>query len=97
MAVIGASRRPNTIGNFVFRNLIQQDFKGVVYPVNPNADAIGAVKAYPSILDIPGDVDLAIVSVPAETVQEVVEESARKGVKGLSSFRRVSRILARTA
>ncbi len=83
VAVIGASRRPNTIGNFVFRNLIQQDFRGVVYPVNPNADAIGAVKAYPSILDIPGDVDLAIVSVPAETVQEVVEESARKGVKGI--------------
>jgi acetate---CoA ligase (ADP-forming) len=83
VAVIGASRRPNTIGNFVFRNLIQQDFRGVVYPVNPNADAIGAVKAYPSILDIPGDVDLAIVSVPAETVQEVVEESARKGAKGI--------------
>ena len=83
VAVIGASRRPNTIGNFVFRNLIQQDFKGVVYPVNPNADSIAAVKAYPSVLDIPGDVDLAIISVPAETVQEVVEESARKGAKGV--------------
>jgi acetate---CoA ligase (ADP-forming) len=83
VAVIGASRRPNTIGNFVFRNLIQQDFKGVVYPVNPNAEVIAAVKAYPSILDIPGDVDLAIISVPAETVQKVVEESARKGVKGV--------------
>ena len=83
VAVIGASRRPNTIGNFVFRNLIQQDFKGVVYPVNPNADVIAAVKAYPSILDIPGDIDLAIISVPAETVQEVVEQSARKGAKGV--------------
>jgi acetate---CoA ligase (ADP-forming) len=83
VAVIGASRRPNTIGNFVFRNLIQQDFKGVVYPVNPNTGVIAAVKAYPTILDIPGDVDLAIVSVPAEKVQQVVEESARKGVKGI--------------
>lgn len=83
VAVIGASRRPNTIGNFVFRDLIQQDFKGVVYPVNPNATAIAAIKAYPSILDIPGDVDLAIVCVPAETVQQVVEEAARKGVKGV--------------
>ena len=45
VAVIGASRRPNTIGNFVFRNLIQQDFKGVVYPVNPNAEVIAAIKA----------------------------------------------------
>ncbi|MCX6001638.1 MAG: GNAT family N-acetyltransferase [Chloroflexi bacterium] len=83
VAVIGASRRPNTIGNFVFRNLIQQDFKGVVYPVNPNAEVIAAVKAYPSILDIPGDIDLAIISIPADKVQQVVEECAHKGVRGV--------------
>lgn len=83
VAVIGASRRPNTIGNFVFRNLIQQDFKGVVYPVNPNAEVIAAVKAYPSILDIPGDIDLAIISIPAAGVQQVVEECAHKGVRGV--------------
>jgi len=83
VAVIGASRRPSTIGNFVFRNLIQQNFNGVVYPVNPNAEVIAAVKAYPSILDIPGDIDLAIIAVPAEKVQAVAEECARKGVKGI--------------
>jgi acetyltransferase len=83
VAVIGASRRPNTIGNFVFRNLIQQDFKGVVYPVNPNAEVIAAIKAYPSILDIPGDIDLAIISIPADRVQQVVEECAHKGVRGV--------------
>jgi acetyl coenzyme A synthetase (ADP forming)-like protein len=83
VAVIGASRTPHTIGNFVFRNLIQQDFRGVVYPVNPNAEAIAAIRAYPTIQHVPGDVDLAIIIVPAEKVQEVVEECARKGVKGL--------------
>jgi acetyltransferase len=83
VAVIGASRRPNTIGNFVFRNLIQQDFKGVVYPVNPNAEVVAAIKAYPSILDIPGDIDLAIIVVPADKVQQVVEESAHKGARGV--------------
>jgi acetyl coenzyme A synthetase (ADP forming)-like protein len=83
VAVIGASRRPNTIGNFVFRNLIQQDFKGVVYPVNPNAEVIAAIKAYPSIQDIPGDIDLAIIAIPADKVQQVVEESAHKGVRGI--------------
>jgi len=83
VAVIGASRRPNTIGNFVFRNLIQQDFKGVVYPVNPNAEVIAAIKAYPSILDIPGDIDLAIIAIPADKVQQVVEESAHKGARGV--------------
>jgi len=83
VAVIGASRRPNTIGNFVFRNLIQQDFKGVVYPVNPNAEVVAAIKAYPSILDIPGDIDLAIIAIPADKVQQVVEESAHKGARGV--------------
>ncbi|MCX6005418.1 MAG: GNAT family N-acetyltransferase [Chloroflexi bacterium] len=83
VAVIGASRRPNTIGNFVFRNLIQQDFKGVIYPVNPNAESIAAIKAYASILDIPGDVDLAIIITPVDTVQHIIEECARKGVKGV--------------
>ncbi|MCX5993658.1 MAG: GNAT family N-acetyltransferase, partial [Chloroflexi bacterium] len=83
VAVIGASRKPNTIGNFVFRNLIQQDFKGVVYPVNPNAEVIAAIKAYPSILDIPGDIDLAIIAIPADKVQQVVEESAHKGARGI--------------
>ena len=83
VAVIGASRRPSTIGNFVFRNLIKQDFRGVVYPVNPNAEVIAAIKAYPSVLDIPGDVDLAIIVVPPDHVQQVVEECARKGVRGV--------------
>jgi len=83
VAVIGASRTLHTIGNFVFRNLIQQDFNGVVYPVNPNAEAIAAIRAYPSINEIPGDVDLAIIIVPAEKVQQVVEECAHKGVKGV--------------
>jgi len=86
VAVIGASRRPNTIGNFVFRNLIQQDFKGVVYPVNPNAEVIAAIKAYPSVLDIPGDIDLATIIVPAEKVQQIVEECAHKGAKGVVVF-----------
>jgi acetate---CoA ligase (ADP-forming) len=83
VAVIGASRTPHTIGNFVFRNLIQQDFRGIVYPVNPNAEAIAAIKAYPTIREISGDVDLAIIIVPAEKVQQVVEDCARKGVKGV--------------
>lgn len=83
VAVIGASRRRNTIGNFVFRNLIQQDFKGVVYPVNPFADVIAAVKAYPTVQAVPGDVDLAIIAVPKDHVQQVAEECVRKGLKGM--------------
>ncbi|MBI4187387.1 MAG: acetate--CoA ligase family protein [Chloroflexi bacterium] len=83
IAVIGASRRPGTIGHMLFRSLLLHGFKGVVYPVNPGAEVIASVKAYPSVLDVPGDVDLAIVIVPAETVQHVVEECGQKGVRGV--------------
>ena len=83
IAVIGASRRQGTIGNELFRNILHQGFNGVVYPVNPNAEVVASVKAYPSVLNIPGEVDLGIVIVPAETVQRVVEECGQKGVHGV--------------
>jgi acetyl coenzyme A synthetase (ADP forming)-like protein len=83
VAVIGASRQRGTIGAEIFHNILRHGFTGVVYPVNPRADVVGAVRAYPSILDVPDDVDLAIVAVPAQHVLEVAEECARKGVRGL--------------
>ena len=83
IAVIGASRREGTIGNKLFRNLLYQGFNGVLYPVNPSAEVVASVKAYPSVLDIPGEVDLAVVIVPAKTVEQVVEQCGRKGVQGI--------------
>jgi acetyl coenzyme A synthetase (ADP forming)-like protein len=80
IAVIGASRRQATIGNKLFHNLLKQEFKGVVYPVNPNAEAVASVKTAPSILDIPGGVDLAIVIIPADEVNQVIEQCGQKGV-----------------
>jgi acetyl coenzyme A synthetase (ADP forming)-like protein len=64
-------------------NLIMADFHGKLFPVNPKADYIHSIKAYPSILDIPDPVDLAIIVVPADVVEKVVDECGRKGVKGL--------------
>jgi len=83
VAVIGASRKPGSVGNLLFECLIQNPFSGVVYPVNPNADSVRAVKAYPSVLDIPGDVDLAIIVVPAQLVVNVVWECGCKGVRSV--------------
>lgn len=83
VAVIGAGRKQGTIGNKIFRNLLQAEFAGVAYPVNPNAGVVAAVKAYPTILDIPGEVDLAVVVVPAALVQDVVEQCGKKKVKGV--------------
>lgn len=80
IAVIGASRQPGALGHLIFQYIMQNGFSGVVYPVNPNADVVMSVKAYPSVLDIPGDVDLAIIVVPAKLVAKVTDECGRKGV-----------------
>ncbi|MDD6792119.1 MAG: GNAT family N-acetyltransferase, partial [Thermobifida fusca] len=83
VAVIGASRTAHTIGQTALRNLLNGDFRGPVFPVHPEATAVAGVKAYPSVLDIPDPVDLAIVAVRADMVADVVDQCARKGVHGL--------------
>jgi acetyl coenzyme A synthetase (ADP forming)-like protein len=83
IAVIGASRRPRTIGHEVLRNLLRGGFNGPTYPVNPNARAVAGVRAYPTITDVPDAVDLAVVTVPATEVPEAVHQCAAKGVRGL--------------
>lgn len=83
VAVIGASRAAHTIGQSALRNLLNAEFQGPVYPVHPEAKAVVGVRAYPSVLDIPDEVDLAVVAVRAEAVAGVVEQCAEKGVHGL--------------
>lgn len=83
VAVIGASHRPAALGYRVFTSLLYQGFSGTVFPVNSRAESVASVKAYPSILDVPDRVDLAVIVVPAESVQEVVEQCGRKGVRGI--------------
>jgi acyl-CoA synthetase (NDP forming)/RimJ/RimL family protein N-acetyltransferase len=83
VAVVGASRRQDTIGRALVRNLVIGNFTGRVYAVNPSSDAVSGMPAYPSVNDIPGDVDVAVVAVPAEAVQDVVLDCAAKGVHGL--------------
>ncbi len=83
VAVIGASRQAGTIGNEILRNLLRCGFQGVVYPVNPHAHAVHAVRASPSVLDLPEPVDLAVVAVPAARVIEVARQCAQAGVKAM--------------
>ena len=83
IAVIGASRRPDTIGYEILDNLVKAGFHGPLYPVNPQADSIHSIKAYPSVGAIPDPVDLAIIVVPKQLVLTVAEECGKKGVKGL--------------
>ena len=83
VAVIGASRDPETIGGRLFSNLVAGNFSGPVYPVNPKSPVVRSVAAYPSILDVPGNVDLAFIVVPARFVLATVEQCIEKGVKAL--------------
>jgi len=83
VAIIGASRRQETIGQVLVRNLVTADFTGRVYVVNPSARAVSGMPAYKSVQDIQDDVDVAIVAVPADAVTDVVLDCAAKGVHGL--------------
>jgi acetyl coenzyme A synthetase (ADP forming)-like protein len=83
VAVIGASRRRGAVGGELLRNLLEAGFEGAVYAVNPSADNVQGLPAYRSVLDVEGDVELAVVVVAAEGVVEVARECARKGVRAL--------------
>ena len=83
IAVIGASRKPATIGYQILENLVRHGFAGAVYPVNPTADAVHSIRAYPSVEAIADEVDLAVIVVPKQHVCGAAEACGRKGVKGL--------------
>ena len=80
MAVIGVSTNPAKIGSRVIANVLAGGYQGDVYPINPKATEIQGLRAYPTVDAIDGAVDLAIVSVPAPAVLDVVESCGRKGV-----------------
>lgn len=82
VAIIGASSTPGKIGHTVVKNLIESKYAGKIYPVNPKADDILGIKCYPTVTDIPGEVDAAIMTLPAKFVLESVKECGEKGVKG---------------
>jgi acyl-CoA synthetase (NDP forming)/RimJ/RimL family protein N-acetyltransferase len=83
VAVIGASRRPGSIGMTLVRNLVLGGYTGRVYAVNLAAEPVSGLPAFASVNDIPEPVDLAIVAVPAEHVEDIVLDCAAKGVHGL--------------
>ena len=83
IAVVGVSRRERAIGHQVMRHILDAGFAGEVYPVNPEGGTLLGTQAYPSVSDLPGPVDLAVVAVPAAAVPGVVEECAAKGVHGV--------------
>ena len=81
VAIIGASNNPLSIGHIVIQNLLDHDFKGPIYPINPKSKFIKSFKAYPSISDVPDDIDLVNISIKNSLVPSVIEECGKKGVK----------------
>jgi len=82
VAVIGASGEAGKIGNSVMKNLINGGYKGEIYPINPKADEILGYKAYKSVKDIPGIVDVAIFAIPAQFVAAALTECGEKKIPG---------------
>ncbi|GAA1942675.1 bifunctional acetate--CoA ligase family protein/GNAT family N-acetyltransferase [Nocardioides marmoribigeumensis] len=83
VAVIGASRREDTVGRMLVRNIVLGDFQGRVYVVNPAAGSVAGMPAYASVTDIPDEVEIAVIAVPADAVPDVILDCAHKGVRGV--------------
>ncbi|HEY4662572.1 MAG TPA: acetate--CoA ligase family protein [Candidatus Humimicrobiaceae bacterium] len=81
VAVIGAAREEEKVGHVIFENIISSGFKGKLFAINPHADEIHCIQCYPSILNVPVKVDLAIIVIPMQYVLQALEECSRKKVK----------------
>jgi 4-hydroxybutyryl-CoA synthetase (ADP-forming) len=81
IAVVGASERPGTIGKAIISNILN-GYKGEVYPITPSHESVFGKKAYKSVLDVPNNIDLAVVVTPSKIVPAVIEECGKKGIKG---------------
>lgn len=83
IAVIGASREPNTIGRAILDNLIRDGYRGAIYPINPHARQLAGRRCYPSVTEVGAPIDLAVIAVPAPLVERVLRECAAAGVRGV--------------
>ncbi len=83
VAVVGASNRPNTVGNALVKNLKECGFRGALYPIHPREDRIEGLPVYRKVSEAPGPVDLAVIAVPAAAVEEVVTDCARAHVRAV--------------
>ena len=85
IAMVGASRQRRP-GGVALAYLLRAGYKGKIFPVNPNEKEIMGLTAYPSVKDIPGSVDYAIIMVPAAIVPGIIDDCAAKGVKAVQIF-----------
>jgi len=80
IAVIGATERPDTWGNWIVRRLLEEGIPEAVYPINSKSKTILGIKAYPNVSSVPGEVDMAIIAIPAAQVFDSIRDCVTKGV-----------------
>ncbi|MEM5812094.1 MAG: CoA-binding protein [Candidatus Aenigmatarchaeota archaeon] len=80
VAIIGASRDPKKIGHVIFRNFVEGKFSGKIFPINPNAEELFGHKCHPTVLEVGEKIDLAVITVPAPIVPNVLEECGKKKI-----------------
>jgi acetate---CoA ligase (ADP-forming) len=83
LAVVGASTSPGKVGHDIFVNILKGGFTGTLYPVNPRAQSVACVKAYPSLTDIPDKVDLAMIILPPRLALTSIQDAIQKDIKGI--------------
>jgi len=82
VAVVGASKDPLKWGHMLLSAIVNGGYKGGIYPINPTIDDVDGLKCYPTVKDVPGDLDMAVVVVPLQAVPQVMEDCAAKNVPG---------------
>ena len=82
VAVIGATEKAGSVGRTIIKNLVTNPFGGTIFPVNPGRPNVLGIQTYPSVTDIPVDIDLAVIVTPARTVPGIIDECIAKGVEG---------------
>jgi acyl-CoA synthetase (NDP forming)/RimJ/RimL family protein N-acetyltransferase len=83
IAVVGAEKDPDSIGNMIFKNILTSNFNGTVYPINDTGGSVNGVRSYPLLSDLPDKIDLSIISLPAEKVIAAAESSIKAGAKAI--------------
>ena len=82
IAIVGASTNPSKRGYQAINRLIADGFKGEIFPINPNSSEILGLKSYPSVTEVPVDIDLALICTVAQTIPEIVTECGKKNIPG---------------
>ena len=83
VAVIGASNKEHTIGSDIMKRLVEYGFTGKIFPINPKDSEIQGMTAYPSVLEVPEEIDMAVIVINAKYVLSAVDQCHQKGIKGI--------------